>query len=237
MTVYDLIEQVILGGLGEAAAYLGVQLRMPVTAAAEFAAKMQDATRTAEGDMMALMDTIQRGFYLGVDSNNMLEGFTKLSPVLSIIRKQGLAAVNELAPLLVMMDQTGMQGQAAGNAIRKVLKGAMNTSKVKKARRTFDALWRPHLKAFRIGTSLIFDRHELDALFDRFKAGELGEGAEPLPSPPLTAGQPKAAPARPVDQVPRRSARRGKATPAVPAMEREGFAAVAARILKKRKGR
>lgn len=36
--------QSILGGTGEAAALLGVQLQMPVTAAAEFAAKMQDST-------------------------------------------------------------------------------------------------------------------------------------------------------------------------------------------------
>ena len=54
----------ILGGLGESAAYLGIQLRMPVTAAAEFASKMQDATQPAEGDMMGLMDTIQRAYYL-----------------------------------------------------------------------------------------------------------------------------------------------------------------------------
>ena len=37
---------------------------MPVTADAEFAPKMQDATQTAEGDMMGLMDTIQRAYYL-----------------------------------------------------------------------------------------------------------------------------------------------------------------------------
>ncbi len=42
----------------------GGQLRMPVTAAAEFASKMQDATQPAEGDMMGLMDTIQRAYYL-----------------------------------------------------------------------------------------------------------------------------------------------------------------------------
>ena len=57
--------QAILGGTGEAAAYLGVQLRMPVTEAAEFAAKMQDATQSTEAEMMGLMDTIQRTFYVG----------------------------------------------------------------------------------------------------------------------------------------------------------------------------
>lgn len=124
--------QTVLGGTGEAAAYLGVQMRMPVTAAAEFAAKMQDATRTTERDMMGLMDTIQRTYYLGVDSDNMLQGFTKLSPVLSIIKKEGLDAANALAPMLVMFDQAGMRGESSGNALRKVMQGALNLDKVGK---------------------------------------------------------------------------------------------------------
>ncbi|MGG4659336.1 phage tail tape measure protein [Pseudomonas vlassakiae] len=125
--------QSILGGTGEAAAYLGVQLQMPVDAAAEFAAKMQDATRTSENDMMALMDTIQRGFYNGVDPTNMLQGFSKISPAMDIIHKSGLEAANAFAPLLVMMDQTGMAGESAGNAFRKVFQSSMNTSKISKA--------------------------------------------------------------------------------------------------------
>lgn len=36
-------------------------------------------------------------------------------------------------------------------------------------RRTFDAMWRPRLCALQQGTSLIFDRDELDRLFDQFK--------------------------------------------------------------------
>lgn len=125
--------QSILGGTGEAAAYLGVQLRKPVADAAEFAAKMQDATRTSERDMLGLMDTIQRAFYLGVDDNNMLQGFTKLSPVMSIMKKEGLEAANALAPLLVMMDQTGMAGESAGNAIRKVFQSGMDKKRFSNA--------------------------------------------------------------------------------------------------------
>lgn len=124
--------QSILGGTGEAAAYLGVQLQKPVADAAEFAAKMQDATRTTENDMMGLMDTIQRAFYLGVDDTNMLQGFSKISPVMDIIKKSGLEAANTFAPLLVMMDQTGMAGESAGNAFRKVFQGAMSTAKIDK---------------------------------------------------------------------------------------------------------
>jgi len=124
----------ILGGTGEATAFLGVQLKMAYTEAAEFAAKMQDATRTTEKDMMGLMDTIQKSFYLGVDSGNMLQGFAKISPALSIIKKEGLEAAKMIAPLLVMADQSGMAGEAAGNAYRKIFQSAMNAdSKLTKA--------------------------------------------------------------------------------------------------------
>ena len=122
----------ILGGLGESAAYLGIQLRMPVTAAAEFASKMQDATQTAEGDMMGLMDTIQRAYYLGVDPTNMLQGFTKISAVMPFLGEKGLQASKMLAPLLVMMDQTGMAGESAGNAIRKVVQLSLDADKLAK---------------------------------------------------------------------------------------------------------
>ncbi|WP_025808338.1 phage tail tape measure protein [Pseudomonas chlororaphis] len=118
--------QSILGGTGEAAAYLGVQLKMPVEEAAEFAANMQDATRTSEKDMLALMDTIQRGFYLGVKSEDMLQGFNKIAPVMDVIKKSGIDAANELAPLLVMMTQAGMEGGSAGNAYRKIFQAGLD---------------------------------------------------------------------------------------------------------------
>ncbi|WP_429053908.1 phage tail tape measure protein [Aeromonas rivipollensis] len=123
----------ILGGLGEATAYLGVQLKMPFDQAALFAAKLQDATGTAEQDMMGLMDTIQRSFYLGVDSGNMLGAFTKLTPAMGILRKSGLEAAKVLAPLVIMAEQAGMAGESSGNAYRKVFQMSMNTGKIAKA--------------------------------------------------------------------------------------------------------
>ncbi len=125
--------QSILGGTGEAAAYLGVQMKMEATEAAEFAAKMQDATRTTEKDMMGLMDTIQRGFYAGMDPSNMMQGFSKISPVMDVIKKSGIDAAKELAPLLIMMDQASMDGSSAGNAFRKIFQAGLNQDKVDKA--------------------------------------------------------------------------------------------------------
>ena len=120
----------ILGGVGKATAYLAVQLKKTPEAAAEFAAKMQDATGTASDDMMGLFDTIQKAFYLGVDDTNMLSFFTKTSSVLQMVNKDGLKAAQGLAPISVMMDQMGMQGESASNAVRKVIQAGLSVKKV-----------------------------------------------------------------------------------------------------------
>lgn len=123
--------QVILGGLGESAAYLGVQLQMAPTDAAEFAAKLQDATQTTEKDMMSLMDVIQRGYYAGVDPGNMLQGFANISSAMEIIKQRGLDAAKTFSPLLVMADQAGMAGESAGNAYRKIFQATLDAKKIK----------------------------------------------------------------------------------------------------------
>ena len=117
--------ETILGGTGEAAAYLSVQLEMQPKQAAEFAAKMQDATRTTEKDMMGLMDVIQKGFYAGVDPTNMLGAFKNLGSAMDTIKMKGLDGAKALAPFVAMFDQAGMDGSASGNAMRKVLQKGM----------------------------------------------------------------------------------------------------------------
>ncbi|WP_341802493.1 phage tail tape measure protein, partial [Pantoea brenneri] len=125
--------QNILSGVGEASAYLAVQLKKTPEAAAEFAAKMQDATGTASKDMMGLFDTIQKAFYLGVDDTNMLSFFTNVSSVTKMVSKDGLTAARALAPIAVMMDQMGTQGETAGNAIRKIFQAGFDTKKMNAA--------------------------------------------------------------------------------------------------------
>lgn len=123
----------ILGGVGKASGYLAVQLKMPFEAAAEFAAKMQDATKTSEKDMLGLMDTIHRAYYLGVDSDNMLQGFSKLSAGMKTIKAEGLAGAKAMAPLLVMADQAAMAGETAGNAYSKIFASMMDSAGINKA--------------------------------------------------------------------------------------------------------
>ncbi|QRO34124.1 phage tail tape measure protein [Chromobacterium violaceum] len=122
----------ILGGVGKSAAYLGVMMKKPPEQAAEFVAKLQDATGTAEKDMMSLMDTIQRATYLGVNDSNMLQFYTKMTPAMDTMKRKGAEAAKEMAPFAVMFDQAGMQGEAAGNALRKVVQLGMDLKKVNK---------------------------------------------------------------------------------------------------------
>ncbi|SUT91546.1 phage tail tape measure protein [Actinobacillus lignieresii] len=120
----------ILGGTGEAAALLSVQLGMLPEQAAEFAAKMQDATQGTEVEMLELMDMIQRGFYAGVDSSNMLGAFKNLAPALGLLKVKGKEAMNVLAPLVAQMDQAGMDGQASGNAFRKIFQKSIDVNNI-----------------------------------------------------------------------------------------------------------
>lgn len=78
-----------------------------------------------------VFDTIQKAFYLGVDDTNMLSFFTKTSSVLKMVNKDGLQAAQSLAPISVMMDQMGMNGESAGNALRKVIQSGLSVKKIR----------------------------------------------------------------------------------------------------------
>ncbi|MGU5721651.1 phage tail tape measure protein, partial [Aeromonas hydrophila] len=127
--------ETVLGGVGEATAYLAVQLGKAPAAAAEFAAKMQDATGTTSKDMMSLFDVIQKTFYLGVDDSNMLSFFTSASSSMKLLGNDGLKASKAMAPLAVMLDQAGTSGEKAGNAMRKIFTAGFDAKKVKEANR------------------------------------------------------------------------------------------------------
>lgn len=125
--------QTILGGTGEAAAMLSVQLKKAPDAAAEMTAKLQDATRASEKEMLAIMDQVQRLYYTGVEDGNILGAFSKLSPALDTLKIKGEAAMEQMGPLVGMLDQAGLSGESAGNAMRKVFTRMMDTAKIAKA--------------------------------------------------------------------------------------------------------
>ena len=124
--------QTVLGGTGEAAALLAVQLKKSPESAAEMAAKLQDATRGTEKEMLAIMDQVQRLYYAGTDDTNILGAFSKLSPALDTLKIKGESAMKMMSPLVGMLDQAGLSGESAGNAMRKVFTRMMDTKKIAK---------------------------------------------------------------------------------------------------------
>lgn len=123
----------ILGGTGEAAALLAVQLKKSPEAAAEMTAKLQDAMRATEDEIKGVIDQVQRLHYVGVEDSNIQGAFEKMSPALDILKIKGEAAMKTMAPLVGMLDQSGLVGESAGNAMRKVFTRMMDTKKIAKA--------------------------------------------------------------------------------------------------------
>lgn len=123
----------ILGGTGEAAALLAVQLKKSPEAAAEMTAKLQDATRATEDEIKGVIDQVQRLHYVGVEDSNIQGAFEKMAPALDILKIKGEAAMKTMAPFVGMLDQSGLVGESAGNAMRKVFTRMMDTKKIAKA--------------------------------------------------------------------------------------------------------
>ena len=122
----------ILGGTGEAAALLAVQLKKTPEEAAEMAAKLQDSLRASEKEMLGIMDNVQRMYYTGVDSTNILGAFGKFAASIDIVRFKGEDAMKMMGPMITMLDQSGLVGESAGNALGKGFSAMMSTSKIKK---------------------------------------------------------------------------------------------------------
>ena len=113
--------QAILGGLGKAAAYLGVELKMPFAEAAEFAARLSNATGVAEKDMMSFLDTIARTKNIGVSASEMGYAFSRSAGALMSMGLQGLKSSQDMAPLYAMLINMGMSGETVGTGFASVM--------------------------------------------------------------------------------------------------------------------
>lgn len=123
----------ILGGVGKAAAYMAVQLKLPYEEAGKMAAQMQKSTGTADVDMMKLMDTIQKLVNLGTKTEDLNQALAKFGPTMAILKAQGAEGAKTYGVLLSMLTQTGMEGGSAGNALGKVFRAGFDLEKVEKA--------------------------------------------------------------------------------------------------------
>lgn len=125
--------QSILDGVGKSAAYLSVALEMPYAEAGKFAAKMKEATGTADADFMALMDTIARTKQLGVDVGEMQYAFGRSAGALKLMGIQGLEASKSISVLYASLIRSGLSGETIGTGFASILNNILNPDKFAKA--------------------------------------------------------------------------------------------------------
>lgn len=122
--------QDVLGGVARQAANLGAVLNMPAKEAGEFAAQLQQATRASAGDMAALADTVQRTSHLGLDPTGMVKGLDAIGKALPQLGQQGARSGQMFAPLLLMLNDASISGEAAGKAVGSLVRNSMDPARL-----------------------------------------------------------------------------------------------------------
>lgn len=120
----------ILDGVGQAAAYLAVELHEAPKDAALQMAQLQDATKATGGQILKLADMGQRMAFLGVSMGDSVSYFSSVSSALQMISKDGEAAARSVAPLAVEFSNAGLESSSAGNATRKMMQATLNQKKM-----------------------------------------------------------------------------------------------------------
>ena len=130
---FGITDQSILTGVGEATAYMAVLLKQTPEQAAEFAAKLKEATGVADADMLKFMDTIQRVYHQGVSATEMMYAFARSAGALKQMKIQGLEASREMSALYAILIKTGMSGETAGTGMGAILNTLMDAKKIREA--------------------------------------------------------------------------------------------------------
>lgn len=128
---FGISDESILGGVGEATAKIAVLLKQTPEAAAEFSAKLKEATGVADKDMLAFMDTMQRVYHQGVSNTEMMYAFSRSAGSLKQLRIQGLEASKDMSALYAILIKTGISGETAGTGMGSVFNTLMDGKKLR----------------------------------------------------------------------------------------------------------
>ncbi|MDI9407685.1 MAG: phage tail tape measure protein [Candidatus Pacebacteria bacterium] len=126
----------ILGGVGAATANLAVLMKQAPADMAIGVAKLKTRMGIADQDMLKFMDTIQRTYFLGVQTTEMMHGLGKAGMSLKTIGMQGLDVGNAVAPLMAMAIRNNMTGETAGTAFGSIVKQMVDSKKMAAANRS-----------------------------------------------------------------------------------------------------
>ena len=123
----------ILAGLGKAAAYVAVDLKMGYSEAGEFAARMQQATGVADADMLKYMDTISKANGMGLKIDEMRYAFMRSTGTLKSLGLQGLESANKMSVLFGLFARNGAGGEIGGTAFNSIIASLQDPKKFDKA--------------------------------------------------------------------------------------------------------
>jgi TP901 family phage tail tape measure protein len=122
----------ILNGTGEAAAYLGANLKIPYTEAARLAAQMKNVMSVPDKDMMSFLDLISRAKNVGVDGEQLKDAFATTQGALKSLGIQGYEASKPLTALFATLIRGGNTGRTVGTNIARILNEVYNPEKMAK---------------------------------------------------------------------------------------------------------
>jgi hypothetical protein len=114
----------LTGGALEAAANLAVvgkPLGVTYDQAAESIGKLGRAFGISGQEMVPFADTLQRALHMGGDLEQMQYAMSRIAGPMKMLGKQGLAAANEMVPLVSLLSQAGLQGEAIGTGIENMI--------------------------------------------------------------------------------------------------------------------
>lgn len=136
---FGITDQSILSGVGEATANIAVLLKQTPEQAAEFVAKLKEATGVADADMLGFMDTIQRVYHQGVDATQMMYAFARSAGALKAVKVQGLEATREMSALYAILIKTGSSGETVGTGMGAILNALQNAKKLGEVNKVLQA--------------------------------------------------------------------------------------------------
>jgi len=117
------VDTMIKGGL-KATGFLGAATKTlgeSYDSAATAIAKTANVFGVANEDFVELADTMQRVRFMGMSLEDFTESASKAGGALKMMKYQGIGAVKELAPLIAMLKQSGVDASLAGTGIKKMI--------------------------------------------------------------------------------------------------------------------
>lgn len=110
----------VLGGLGQATAYLALRMKLPYSEAAAFTANLAEQAGVASKEMMPFLDSLNRASQLGASATEMSYAFGRAAGKMKEVGLQGLGAAKSLVPMFAYLLKS-LSGETVGTGFGSIL--------------------------------------------------------------------------------------------------------------------